>query len=75
MPHTCRSRYPTGSAQLGGEPTFPPDFLRELTNCAANSGTAVRNMPRPQTNTYQTIQARNGAAVEAGSNRAPLPHR
>jgi hypothetical protein len=31
LPHTCRSQDPLGAAQLGGKPTFAPDFLHALT--------------------------------------------
>ena len=37
LPHTCRSPYPSGSAQLGGLPTFA--------NAVANGGPTKRLIP------------------------------
>jgi len=39
MPHTCRSRYPPGSAQLGGEQTFGPSTARDRRWKAKTSNT------------------------------------
>src|SRR5580692_8774004 len=41
MPHTCRSQYPSGSAQGRWKADIRTRFLRELSDCSASPGKAV----------------------------------
>ena len=43
MPHTCRSQYASGSAQLGGEPTFA-DAAGQCRGSAGSSRSPVREI-------------------------------
>jgi len=65
MPHTCRSRYPPGSAQLGGKPTFAEAMVNgEVAPTAAIPGCSI-DVERAQLAAFSHLLKSAGARCKS----------